>query len=141
MKGSLRVQKLVQTLVEGEEDLFTQGLLNELDTRKEDLCKQLSIKIFEHLGTPIVNKEIKINEDIQNFIKMVEKFDNNSVIKVNFKNESILNISENEIEPIKRLFDSLNEENQKVLARDLFKTPQHFKQTVEFAKKVKGLFS
>lgn len=141
MNGSLRVQKLVDTLVEGEEDLFSRGLLNELDSRKEILCKELSIKIFEHLAHPKINKEIDLNEDIVNFINTIQKFDKHKSIKINFKNESILNISENEIEPIKKLFDNLNEENQKVLARDLFKTPQYFKQTLEFAKKVKGLLS
>lgn len=141
MNGPLRVQKLVQTLVEGEDDLFSQGLLNELDNRKELLCKELSIKIFEHLSSPKINKQIDINEDIKNFIDITEKLNHTQSLKINFKNESILNISENEIKPIKRLFDHLNEENQKVLARDLFKTPQHFKQTLEFAKKIKGLFS
>lgn len=141
MMSPRRVHKLVETLMEGEEDLFTQGLLNELDTRKEELCRQISIKIFEHLGTVPISKTISINEDIQNFIVLLEKFNKSSNVKINFKNESILNISENDIQPIKRLFDNLNEENQKALARDLFKSPQNFKQTVEFAKQVKGLFS
>lgn len=58
-----------------------------------------------------------------------------------FKNASILNISEEEIKPVKYLFDNLNNNNQKELAKKLFENPQSFKQTVEFAKKVKGLLS
>ena len=141
MMAPRRVHKLVQTLLEGEEDLFAQGLANELNSRKEELCRHMSVKVFEQMGSDLVSKNIDLNENIKKFINLIESFKKTPTVKINFKNESILNISENEIEPIKSLFDRLNEENQKVLARDLFKSPQHFKHTLEFAKKVKGLFS
>jgi hypothetical protein len=141
MMSPIRVHKLIEILAEGDDDLFAQGLLNELNIRKQELCKEVSIKIFENMGSVPVSKTIDMNEDIKKFIVILEKFQNNSNVKINFKNESILNISDKDIEPIKYLFDNLNEENQKVLAKDLFETPQHFKHTLEFAKKVKGLFS
>jgi hypothetical protein len=41
----LRIQKLIGELSEGNEDLFAEGLMQELETRKQEICKNLSIKI------------------------------------------------------------------------------------------------
>lgn len=141
MNSALRVHRLIESLIEGDEDLFKQGLNQELNLRKEDFCKFLSIKIFESMQEKIVAKEIDLTEEVKNFISILEQFKDQKSVKIQFKNKSIINISENEISPIKQLFDHLNAENQKLLAQNLFESPQHFKQTIEFAKKVKGLFT
>jgi hypothetical protein len=141
MSSALRVHRLIESLIEGDEDLFQQGLNQELSLRKEDFCKFLSIKIFESMQEKIVEKEINLTEEVKEFISLLEQFKDKKTLKIQFKNKSIINISENEISPVKQLFDNLNSENQKLLARNLFESPQHFKQATEFAKKVKGLFT
>jgi hypothetical protein len=141
MSSALRVHRLIESLIEGDEDLFQQGLNQELSLRKEDFCKFLSIKIFESMQEKIVEKEINLTEEVKDFISLLEQFKDKKTLKIQFKNKSIINISENEISPVKQLFDNLNSENQKLLARNLFESPQHFKQATEFAKKVKGLFT
>lgn len=141
MKSALRVHRLIESLIEGDDDLFQQGLNQELSIRKEDVCKFLSVKIFEAMQDKIVSKEIDLTEDVKYFISLLEDFERQKTVKIQFKNKSIINISENEILPVRQLFDNLNSENQKLLAQNLFESPQHFKQTIEFAKKVKGLFT
>jgi hypothetical protein len=140
MMSPLRVQKLVETLVEGEEDLFANGLSLELTTRKNDLCSALSVKIFEKLQSPVVDTEVELTEDIKHFLQLLEEIEQKNTLRLQFKNASILNISEAEVKPVKYLFDNLNSTNQKALATKLFESPQSFKQIIEFAKKVKGLF-
>ena len=57
MMSPIRVHKLIEILAEGDDDLFAQGLLNELNIRKQELCKEVSIKIFENMA----NQRIKVN--------------------------------------------------------------------------------
>ena len=139
MMGSLRVHKLVETLFEGYEDLFTEGLLQELDLRKQELCKNLSVKIFENMGTVETHQKIDVNEDIKKLLFTLNEIDAKKNAKIEFKNASIINITEQEIKPLKLLFDQLNESNQKLLAKNMFESPKYFKQTLEFAKKLQGL--
>jgi membrane-bound lytic murein transglycosylase MltF len=139
MMSPLRIHKLINELSEGNEDLFAKGLLQELEIRKQEICKNLSIKIFESIVKEPVDKTIDVNDDIKQLIETITQTEVKKNIKMQFKNASILNISENDIKPIKMLFDQLNQDNQKLMAKNLFENQQQFKQTLEFAKKVKGL--
>jgi len=139
MMSPLRIQKLIGELSEGNEDLFAEGLMQELENRKQEICKNLSIKIFESIVKEPVDKTVDVNDDIKQLIETITHTESQKNIKMQFKNASILNISENDIKPIKMLFDQLSQDNQKLMAKNLFENQQHFKQTLEFAKKVKGL--
>ena len=141
MMSSLRIHRLVENLFEGDEDIFSDGLLQELCMRKQELCKSLSVSIFENMATIPVSKQILENSDIKKLILVLNEIDVKKSAKIEFKNASIINISENDIKPIKLLFDNLNESNQKHLAKNLFDSPKNFKQTFEFAKKLQGLIT
>jgi hypothetical protein len=141
MMSPQRVHKLVENLMEGEEDLFFAGLKQELSTRKEDLCKSISIKIFENLTTSLLNKSVNENEDIKKLINLLTELNKNKKAKIEFKNGSIINISESEIAPLKLLFDQLNDKNQKHLAKNIFETPNFLRETIQFAKNTKGLLT
>jgi len=141
MMSSLRVHKLIENLIEGDDDLFQFGLKNELSSRKNDLCNIISTKLFETLHSPVINTLVEKTEDVVNFLNLLEELEQKEKLRLQFKNASILNITESEMKPVKYLFDNLNATNQKALATKLFESPQGFKQTVEFAKTVKGLLS
>lgn len=141
MMSPQRVHKLIENLMEGEEDLFVSGLEQELDTRKQDLCKNLSIKIFENLTNYASSKVIEENKDIQKLITLLNESQRNKKVKIEFKNASIINISESEIQPLRLLFDQLNDKNKKHLAENIFATPSFFKETLKFAKTIKGLLT
>lgn len=138
MMSPRRVHKLVENLMEGEEDLFVSGLQQELDSRKQDLCKNLSVKIFENLTNSSDSKTVNENQDITKLITLLTEIKTNKKAKIEFKNASIINISESEIEPLKLLFDQLNEKNKKHLAKHIFETPSFFRETLRFAKTIKG---
>ena len=141
MMSSLRIHRLVENLFEGDEDIFSDGLLQELCMRKQELCKSLSVSIFENMATIPVSKQILENSDIKKLILVLNEIDVKKSAKIEFINASVINISENDIKPIKLLFDNLNESNQKHLAKNLFDSPKNFKQTFEFAKKLQGLIT
>jgi len=141
MMSALRVHKLIENLIEGDDDLFQHGLKNELSSRKNDLCTIISTKLFESLHSPVISTSVEMTEDVRNFLNLLEELEQKEKLRLQFKNASILNITESEMKPVKYLFDNLNATNQKALATKLFESPQGFKQTVEFAKTVKGLLS
>jgi len=141
MLSPLRVQKLVENLAEGEEDLFKLGLVNELNIRKQDLCKQLSSAIFEQFNKIANSDQFVQDKNVQKLIKLSEEAGKNKSIKIEFKNASIINISESDFASIKLLFDNLNDKNKVILAKNLFEEPSYFKRTLEFAKKIKGLIT
>lgn len=141
MMSPQRVHKFVENLIEGDEDLFLNGLKQELSLRKHDLCKTISNKIFESLTQCYIHKNINNNEDIQKFIKILNEAKQNKTVKIQFKNASIINISESELEPLKLLFDQLNEKNQTHMAKYVFETPRFFREILHFAKTTKGLLT
>lgn len=141
MMSPLRVQKLIENLAEGEEDLFKIGLANELNIRKQDLCKQLSSAIFEQFHKIEDSTDFTEDKNVQKLIKLSEEVNKNKSVKVEFKNASIINILESDFSAIKLLFDNLNDKNKIILAKNLFEEPSYFKRTLEFAKQIKGLIT
>jgi hypothetical protein len=141
MMSPLRIQKLLENLAQGEDDIFKNGLSQELNIRKNELCKAVASKIFESFTDGLVDKNIDINEDVKKLINILEQLKKNKTVKIEFKNASIINISESDIAPIKLLFDNLNEANQKLLAKNIFDSPAYFKSTMQFAKGIRGLLT
>lgn len=141
MMSPQRVHKFVENLIEGDEDLFLNGLKQELSLRKHDLCKSISNKIFESLTKSYIHKNINETEDIKRLIEILSESKQNKSVKIQFKNASIINISESELESLKLLFDQLNEKNQTHMAKHIFDTPRYFKEILYFAKTTKGLLT
>ena len=86
MMSSLRIHRLVENLFEGDEDIFSDGLLQELCMRKQELCKSLSVSIFENMATIPVSKQILENSDIKKLILVLNEIDVKKSAKIEFKN-------------------------------------------------------
>ena len=141
MMSSLRVQKLVEDLFEGNDDFFKQGLLNELNIRKQDLSKQLFSVIFNEYKFVSESNNFSEDSNIKKFINICEQMGKTKFAKIEFKNASIINISESDLNVLKLLFDNLNDRNKVLFAKNLFEEPTYYKQTLEFAKRTKGLIT
>lgn len=141
MMSPLRVQKLIESLFEGNEDFFKIGILNELHLRKNDLCKNLSTVVFGEFKQKLESVDYSADKNVQKLIKISEDFGKNKSVKIEFKNASIINISESDFREIKFLFDNLNAKNKIILAKNLFEEPSYYKRTLEFAKRTKGLIT
>jgi hypothetical protein len=55
------------------------------------------------------------------------------------KNNVNINISESDVSKLKRLFNSFNSENRKIMAKELLENSAKFKNTLNFYENVKGL--
>jgi hypothetical protein len=69
----------------------------------------------------------------------MENYNPKTVLKIKFKNESILNITEENIKNVKSLFDQLSPQNRQILAETIFNDPDTFKEHLDFYEKTKVL--
>ena len=56
-----------------------------------------------------------------------------------FRNNSVINITESEIESIKKLFEALDVENRQKMVKEIFEDSQKFKNHIDFYNNSKGL--
>jgi hypothetical protein len=66
----------------------------------------------------------------------MENFEGGKVI---LKDNSVINITENEKELVKNLFESLNSENRKKMTQEIFNNTTTFKQHIKFAQETRKL--
>jgi hypothetical protein len=116
---------------------------------QKSLIDVLSIKLNESLETVelftktnlLKNKEKNTLEtpEIKIFLEFMENYNPKTVLKIKFKNESILNITEENIKNVKSLFDQLSPQNRQILAETIFNDPDTFKEHLDFYEKTKVL--
>lgn len=112
---------------------------------KQNIEQALAVKLNDSINTVRQSVSQRLfdtetltenNQDIQNFISFFENFREG---KYSFKDGSVINITENEKDKVKDLFESLNPNNRTYMAQEIFQTITKFKQHVEFATKVRNL--
>jgi hypothetical protein len=116
---------------------------------KKSLTNSLSLKLNEAIKT--VDKNIKntvmvqnsksteASKDLQYFVEFVQNYDSNIKNKFKFKNQSIINITEAELNSLKSLFNVLNADNRKTMVQEILESPAALKRNIEFYQKTKGL--
>jgi hypothetical protein len=122
------------------------GMLSENESYfKENIVQTLSFKLNASIqeATLALSENLLVSESttpetqsLKNFVIFLESFKPG---KFKFKDDSIINITESDIESIKKLFEGLNTKNRLQLTKDIFKNPTEFKQHIEFSKSAKGL--
>lgn len=101
-------------------------LSNSFQEIKENVSKKLLMQSVITESTPELNE----------FLLFIENFEPGNHT---FKNGSIINISESDVEHLKELFESLSPKNRQKMVTDIFDSGITFKQHVEFSQKVKQL--
>jgi ribosomal protein S20 len=127
----------IQSLIYESDEAFKKSLINSLSFKLNEAIKEVQ----ETTSSGILHLEEKteINEDVGNFIMFVENYESKSSTKLNFKNNTSINISEQDMEKLKVLFNSLNSDNRKTMTKTLFENAYGLKNTLNFyemAKKV-----
>lgn len=120
-------------LVEEQTDFqqnITQALALKLNDSISTIKKSVTERIFEKSET--TETSLELNEFL-NFINFFEEG------KYTFQDGSNINITENEMENIKKLFESLNPTNRQLMVSEIFKSPATFKQHLNFATSTKGM--
>jgi len=108
---------------------------------EQALAVKLNESIFsvrEEVSNRLFENEQSTEEtaDLQKFIHFMENFEGGKVI---LKDNSVINITENEKELVKNLFESLNSENRKRMTQEIFNNTTTFKQHIKFAQETRKL--
>lgn len=139
--------KTIQNLIlkNGIKDLAN----NNESSFKKSLIDVLSFKLNESLeNTENITKNrlletkekvTKITPEIKIFLEFLNDYSPETVTKIKLKNDSILNITEENIKNIKALFDQLKPENRQLMAETIFNDTAAFQQHLEFYEKTKAL--
>jgi hypothetical protein len=112
---------------------------------KDNIVKTISFKLNESVQETKIKLQNKLffktsftkpDSSIKVFVHFVENFKPG---KYTFKNGSNINISDSDIQNLKKLFESLNVENRKKMAETIFETPQSLAEHIQLSNKTKGL--
>jgi hypothetical protein len=122
------------------------GLLDKEDEYfKENICQALALKLNESMQSVlqdasslmlVTNKQTEHTSELVEFLDFINNFKSG---KYEFKNNSVINITESEIESIKNLFEALDVENRQKMVKEIFEDSQKFKNHIDFYNNSKGL--
>lgn len=123
----------IQALLEREEDYFKKNIVQSLSIKLNDAISNVLEETNKNLF--LTHESIEDSKDLQYFLNILENKD-----KVQLKDGSIINITENDTKSLKRLFDNLNTESRKQMITSIFQSSNNFKQHIDFYNTAKGLF-
>ena len=111
---------------------------------KKNVIKSLSIKLNDAITDVLTetnknllhsSKSLKNSKELQTFLTILEKKE-----KIILKDNSIINITENEAYALKELFEHLNNENRQKMIETVFDSSNNYNQHIEFYNNAKGMF-
>jgi len=120
----------IQSLIYESDEAFKKSLINALSFKLNEAIKEVQDTTCS--GILKLEEKTEINEDINNFIEFVENYDPKSSNRLNFKNNTSINISEQDMEKLKVLFNFLNSDNRKTMTKTLFENAYGLKKTLNF---------
>jgi hypothetical protein len=123
----------IQALVEEEEQYFKKNIVQSLSIKLNDAISDVLTETNKNLFYK--HSSLADSPELKTFLSVISKPE-----KIQLKDNSIINITENEIQLLKGLFENLNTENKKKMIESVFSSPGVFNQHIEFYKKSKGLF-
>jgi len=124
----------IRGLANLDEDYFKENITHAIAFKLNESLKETYAETLKNLFHKTENTNY--TKDIVEFIDFVENFRDG---KYKFKNNSVLNINESQMQTIKELFDFLSPKNRETMAREVLEDCNNFKNHIEFYNKVKGL--
>jgi len=121
-------------LARQEDQYFKQNIIDALAFKLNESIEELYIQCSNVLLQS--TKQTQNTTELQEFLNFVNNFNPG---KYEFKNKSLLNITESDLGAIKNLFEALNSENRQKMVSEIFNNGDSFKQHVEFYNKIQGL--
>lgn len=112
---------------------------------KENICQALAFKLNESLeqtqkdaASVLLLKSFVTPEskELNEFIDFVQNFKSG---RYEFKNNTVLNITESEINAVKSLFESLSSKNRQIMVQEIFNDSGTFRKHIDFYNETKGL--
>jgi hypothetical protein len=123
----------IQALLEQEEEYFKKNVVQSLSIKLNDAISDVLTETNKNLF--LIDKSLPNSKELQTFLMVLEKRE-----KIQLKDMSIINITENDAKALKELFENLNTDNKQKMIENVFDTQTILKQHIEFYNTAKGLF-
>ena len=127
----------IQSILKDEEEFFKKSLEECLSLKLNEVLKDIKKEVNKNLL--IKQDKTEINEDVKKLIYFLENYNVITNNKLEFKNNSIMTIEENEVKIIKNLFNMLNGKNRKNLAESVLRDYSSLQQNIDFYKNLQYL--
>jgi hypothetical protein len=117
-----------------EEDYFKENITHALAFKLNECINE----VYKDCSSKLLYSKVitEKSEGLTNFINFVENFKPG---KYEFQNNSLLNITDSDVESLKNLFETLNSNNRQKMVNEVFSDAETFKNHVEFYNRTKGL--
>jgi len=123
----------IQALLEQKETYFKKNVIKSLSIKLNDAISDVLTETNKNLLYS--SKSLKNSKELQTFLTILEKKE-----KIILKDNSIINITENEACALKELFEHLNTENRQKMIETVFDSSNNYNQHIEFYNNAKGMF-
>ena len=128
----------MQHLIQKNEPMFKKSLIDVLSFKLNENINFLTLQTNKSL-LHSKYKSTELTENIKLFIEFLESYDPKTNTKLKLKNDSVINITEQEITEIKSLFNQLSPNNRQKMAETIFENKNSLDQHLEFYGKTKVL--
>lgn len=123
----------INALLEQKETYFKKNVIKSLSIKLNDAITDVLTETNKNLLHS--SKSLKNSKELQTFLTILEKKE-----KIILKDNSIINITENEAYALKELFEHLNTENRQKMIETVFDSSNNYNQHIEFYNNAKGMF-
>ena len=123
----------IHALLEQKETYFKKNVIKSLSIKLNDAITDVLTETNKNLLHS--SKSLKNSKELQTFLTILEKKE-----KIILKDNSIINITENEAYALKELFEHLNTENRQKMIETVFDSSNNYNQHIEFYNNAKGMF-
>ena len=128
----------MQHLIQKNEPMFKKSLIDVLSFKLNENINFLTLQTNKSL-LHSKYKSTELTENMKLFIEFLESYDPKTNTKLKLKNDSLINITEQEITEIKSLFNQLSPNNRQKMAETIFENKNSLDQHLEFYGKTKVL--
>jgi hypothetical protein len=135
---SLILKSGMQYLIQKNEPMFKKSLIDVLSFKLNENINFLTLQTNKSL-LHSKYKSTELTENMKLFIEFLESYDPKTNTKLKLKNDSVINITEQEITEIKSLFNQLSPKNRQKMAETIFENKNSLDQHLEFYGKTKVL--
>jgi len=127
----------INSLIYENDDSFKKSLTNSLSFKLNEAIKEIENEFSSKLMYK--NDDTILDNNIKELINFFENYNPKTNTTFYFKNNTRINIQEQQLNDLKDLFNSLNSKNRSILAEDIFKNVGSMKRTLEFYEKAKRI--
>lgn len=120
-----------------DEDIFKKSLVNCLSFKLNEALREASQTTT---STMLFKEEkTKVTSEIKTLVDFFENYNSKTNFSLPLKNNTSINIQEQNVVKLKELFNSLNSQNREVMAKTLLENANGLKRTLNFYENAKRI--